>query len=285
MNRQIIINADDFGLCEGVNEAIVRAHTSGVLTSATIMANMPAAEDAVRAVRQLLDLGVGVHLNLTDGRPISKEAGLEYLVDGDGRFACSPAKLSLLSIFRHKIRNAIRAEFSAQIQWVIDNRLRPTHLDSHKHIHCFPAIYPIVCELANRFGIGAIRFTFEPKKVSAMPWPLPSEGGRKRASGVRIMARINRMQNPHFLKTGALLGIAHTGKIDVNFFRAVSLYSPAAIAEVMTHPGLPEGLDVSRTRLVQQRKVELEALCSERTKQYFKDAGIKLVHYGQLQPN
>ena len=96
------------------------------------------------------------------------------------------------------------------------------------------------------------------------------------------MAQINRLQNREFLKTDAVLGIAHTGKIDVNFFKAVTLYNPAATAEVMTHPGYAEGLDANKTRLLHQRKVELDALCSERTKEYFKEAGIKLVHYGQL---
>jgi predicted glycoside hydrolase/deacetylase ChbG (UPF0249 family) len=115
-----------------------------------------------------------------------------------------------------------------------------------------------------------------------MPWPLPGQGGRKRAGLIRTMAKINHAQNPALLKTDALLGIAHTGKIDVNFFRAVALYNSAPTAEVMTHPGFADGLDAGKTRLVQQRKVELEALCSEKTKQYFKDAGIRLVHYGQL---
>jgi predicted glycoside hydrolase/deacetylase ChbG (UPF0249 family) len=77
-------------------------------------------------------------------------------------------------------------------------------------------------------------------------------------------------------------GIAHTGKIDVSFFRAVSLYSSAAVAEIMTHPGFTEGMNNVKTRLVQQRKVELDALCSEKTKQYIREAGIKLVHYGQI---
>ncbi|MBA7655580.1 Chitooligosaccharide deacetylase [subsurface metagenome] len=96
------------------------------------------------------------------------------------------------------------------------------------------------------------------------------------------MARINRMQNPDFLKTDALLGIAHTGKIDVNFFKAVALYSSARTCEVMTHPGFIDGLDPGKTRLLHQRKVELEALCSRKTKRYFEEAGVKLVHYGKL---
>jgi len=268
MDKRIIINADDFGLCDGVNKAVAQAHTEGVLTSATIMANMPAAEEAVKIAKKLPSLGVGVHLNLFKGRPVSKDSRVDCLLDADGRFALSPVKLSLLSMGRHKIRNAIRTELAAQIQWVIDSGLAPTHLDSHKHIHSFPAIFPIVCELARRFRIAAVRFTFEPKQLSQMPWPLSSKEGRKKAGKVRLMAKINRMQNSSFLKTDALLGIAHMGRIDVNFFKAVTLYNSAATAEVMTHPGLADGAEPDETKLLHQQKTE--------------DAQIKLVHYGQL---
>jgi predicted glycoside hydrolase/deacetylase ChbG (UPF0249 family) len=281
MDKRIIINADDFGLCDGVNKAVAQAHTKGVLTSATIMTNMPAAKEAAKMAKKMPKLGVGVHLNLLEGRPVSKDNCIECLVDGNGRFAFSPLVLSLLSIGRHKIRNAIRKELTAQIQWVIDNGLAPTHLDSHKHIHSFPALFPIVCELARRFEIAAVRFTLEPKGLSQMPWPLPKEGGRERAARLRTMAKINRIQNPHFLKTNAFLGVAHMGRIDVNFFKAVTLYNSAPTAEVMTHPGLA-GAGSDKTGSLHQRKVELEALCSKRTKQYFQDARIKLVHYGKL---
>jgi len=282
MDKRIIINADDFGLSESVNKAVAKAHTDGVLTSATIMANMQAANGAVKIARHLPGLGVGVHLNLFEGKPVSKKCCVECLLDADGRFAYSPAKLSVMSVWSHKIRKAIRTELADQIQWVIDNDLTPTHLDSHKHIHSFPSIFTIVCRLAGDFGIAAIRWSFEPKGLSRMPWPLPSEGGRKKAKRIRTMARINRMQNPHFLKTDALLGITHLGRVDVNFYRAVALYNPAATAEVMTHPGFADGPEGQQSSLLHQRKVELDALCNERTKQYFIDAGIKLVHYGQL---
>jgi hopanoid biosynthesis associated protein HpnK len=282
MDRRIIINADDFGLCNGVNKAVAQAHTDGVLTSTTIMANMPAADKAVKIAKKLPTLGVGVHLNLTEGRPLSKDDSIKSVLGSDGQFAYSPLVLSVLSVAGREIRKAVRAELIAQIQWVIDHGLKPTHLDSHKHIHAFPALFSIVCQLARRFGIGAIRWPFEPKELVQIPWPLTGMNGRNRAWKVRIMARINRMQNQDFLKNDAVLGIAHTGKIDVNFFKAVALYNSAATAEVMTHPGYADGLDPEKTRLLHQRKVELEALCSEKTKQYFEDAGIKLVHYGQL---
>lgn len=281
MDKQIVINADDFGLCEGVNKAVEKAHTNGVLTSATIITNMPAAENAVQIAKKLPDLGIGVHLNLFKGKPISKEPSVRCLLDSRGQFAYSPPKLAILSILVHSIRNAIRTELAAQIRWVIDNGLKPTHLDSHKHIHCFPAIFPTVCDLARRFGIGAVRFAYEPKQLSALPWPLPVEGGKKKAQLIRLQASINRKQNSQFLKTDGLFGIAHLGKIDVNFLKAVTLYSSAAVAEVMTHPGLPD-VEPAKTGLTQQHRIEFEALCSERTKQYFKDAKIKRVHYGQL---
>ena len=107
-----------------------------------------------------------------------------------------------------------------------------------------------------------------------------------------MMARINRLQNPKFLKTKATYGIAHTGKIDINFFKALvsDLSPPAAVlrqqdagAEVMTHPGFTEGLEKFKTRLVEQRRVEFDTLCSKEVGQFLQDAGIKLIHYGQLQ--
>ena len=284
MKKQLIINADDFGLCEGVNRAIAEAHSNGVLTSTTIMANMPAAKEAVEIAKQLPTLGVGVHLNLTEGTPLSKREDISCLVNDDGEFGLSAGKISLFSIANHKIRSAIETELAAQIQWVIDSGLQPTHLDSHKHLHSFPALFPMVCRLAKRFKIGAVRNTYEPKQLSAIPWPLPSEGGRIRATMVRAMARINRLQNlnQNLLKTKALLGVAHTGKIDVNFFKAAALYNPVSIAEVMTHPGYIDGLDANKTRLVNQRKGEFDSLCDKRTKQFLEDAKIELINYGQL---
>ena len=169
MNRQIIINADDFGLCDGVNRGIVRAHTGGVLTSATIMVNMPASRQAVEFVRKLPALGVGVHLNLFEGEPVSKDPCVACLLGADGKFAYSPSRLSFLSVPRRSIRNAIATELAAQIQWAIDNGLQPTHLDSHKHIHSFPVIFDIICNLAKRFRIGGIRWLFEPGKVCRKP--------------------------------------------------------------------------------------------------------------------
>jgi len=282
MNKRVIINADDFGLCTGVNSAVARAHTNGVLTSTTIMANMPAAGEAVELAKKLPGLGVGVHLNVFEGRALSENPCVKCLLDADGKFWMSAARLSLLSIAKSKIRDALKAEFAAQIKWLIDNGLKPTHLDSHKHIHSFPVIYTVVCRLARQFGIPAIRFVFEPKEVCREPWPMPARGGKKRAAIMRFTAGINRLQDSSFFKTKAILGIAHTGRIDIDFFEAAASHNFMEVVEIMTHPGYSEGIDACRTRLVEEREKELEALCSEKAKQLFKDAAIELVNYGEI---
>jgi predicted glycoside hydrolase/deacetylase ChbG (UPF0249 family) len=245
------------------------------------MSNMPSASSAVEAAKSLGTLGIGVHLNLTEGKPLCEHEDMSRLIDSEGHFKSSIARLGLFSLADPRVRNGLRTELAAQIQWLIDQGIQPTHLDSHKHFHTIPHLFSIVCQLARRFGIRAIRYSMEPPAVSAVPWPLPSVGGRQRARLIRAMARLNRLANRDFIKTDALLGISHVGKIDVNFFKAVALYNSAATAEVLTHPGYSEGLNESQTSLVGQRKIELNTLCNEKTRQYLKDSKIELIHYGQ----
>ena len=282
MQRFVIVNADDFGLCTGVNKAIEDAHKNGILTSATIMANMPSASEAVEIAKRTPSLGVGVHLNLTNGIPLSKHKSVEYIKDDTGNFGLGPYKLALKTLLNRNVRQAVETELAAQIKWVIDQGIKPTHLDSHKHIHAFPPIFPIVCDLAKQFGIRAIRWTFEPAKIGFGFRPVTKKD-RHRSAAVRNMARINRRQNSEFFKNNILLGIAHTGKIDHDFFRAAALNPLGTVTEIMTHPGYMEGLDLKLTTLIEERKLEFEAICARQTRDYFNTAGIKLLGYGQIE--
>ena len=280
MEKQVIINGDDFGLRDEVNDAIVKAHTGGVLTSASIIANMPAAEKAVKLAKDLPDLGIGVHLNLSKGKPLSEKPVIKCLVDDAGQFCLSKSKLAFLPLLSQRIRFAIETELNAQIQWIIDSGIKPVHLDSHYHIHFYPGLFSIVCRLASRFQIRAVRWVYEPKDVSDTPWPISSDHGKKNAAVYRFWAKINRFQNRDFIKSDSFAGIAHSGRIDVNFFKAVSLYSRGNIVEVMTHPAT--GSDGLEEQTDNVRLTELKALCDERVPRYFSEAKIKLTHYGRL---
>ena len=282
MVRKLIINADDFGISPQVNEAVEQAQARGVLTSATIITNLADFVDAVAIAKRLPRLGIGVHLNLFNSKPVSDDWRVRSLLDSGGSFRYSPNALAFVSMFSHRIRTAIRIELAAQIQKLIDSGIEPTHLDSHKHIHFFPSIYPIVCSLARQVGIPAIRYCYEPAAVSNVPWPLPTPEGKKVAGQMRLMAWFNRLYDKGLSKAEQTLGLSHLGRIDTNFFKAVSLYTEAQIFEVMTHPSSEDDPADSGKPFKLNRKAELEALCDERTKKYLQEAGIELTHYGYL---
>lgn len=282
MTKRLIINADDFGLSDSVNSAVLSGHKDGILTSATIMTNMPDAEEAVEIAKGLPRLGVGVHLNLFKGRPLCRDSQTKYIVNKNGEFKYNQKVLSLMSLISHNFRKALKAELAQQIQWLIDKGIRPTHLDSHKHIHCFPAIYSLVCELARQFKVNAIRWCYEPKEVGSVPWPLSNCDYRKKNATLRKWAKINRFQEKEFIKTEAFYGSSHLGKIDVSLIKALSLYNRAPTAELMTHPATEDEPQRPYRVIELSRKAELEALCDDRSKKYIRDAKIELVHYGQL---
>ncbi|HEG43844.1 MAG TPA: ChbG/HpnK family deacetylase [Phycisphaerales bacterium] len=282
MEHRVIINADDFGMTDGINRAVVEAHRDGVLTSATLMSGMAGAQAAAEIAHETPSLGVGVHLNLREGGCVSTDDEVRRMLSPNGEFNLSMGKIFALSVLKPAMRTAIEVEFAAQIQWLIDRELKPTHIDSHKHIHCFPAIYSIVVGLAERFGISAVRWPCEPGYVCCYPWPKPLKGGRRSARILSTTALLNRRQNAKFIKTDSFLGLAHTLKIDSDFWEMAAKNMPCGTVEIMVHPAYPEGLDPARIRSIERRKVELDALCSEETKKRLADAGVKLVHYGSL---
>jgi hopanoid biosynthesis associated protein HpnK len=283
MIKKMIINADDFGLCQGVNDAVAKAHTAGVLTSATIMANMPAVDDAVAIAKSIPSLGVGIHLNVLQGKPLSTDQSVKPLVNESGEFKYSVSRLAVKALTSEKICKAVEAELSAQIASVIDKGLKPTHLDSHKHFHCLSPIWRIVCSLAEKFNIPAIRWPWEPDTLCGGDWPKVGFKDKLRAFMVRQMAVKCRRIDSRFIKTDIFFGVTHTGKIDDNFWSELGKTQFAGVAEVMTHPSYPKGLE--KTRLVEQRQVELKWLCAESTKQILAQAGIELIHYGNIDPH
>ncbi|NBA96321.1 carbohydrate deacetylase [Pseudomonas sp. R5(2019)] len=154
MPYQVIVNADDFGLSEQENATILRAFQCGLISSATIMANMPAFAGACELARQPAIRGrVGLHFNLTYGRPLSTA------ILAEPRF-CNPDGEFDLSLRRHALhlspraRQAVLLELEAQWQRCLDHGLRPSHLDSHQHVHNIWPIGEVVARFAARQGVA-----------------------------------------------------------------------------------------------------------------------------------
>ena len=235
--KRLIINADDFGFTRDVNAGIIQAHREGVLTSATLMANGDAFDDAVRVAHETPTLDVGCHLVLVQGRSVL-----------DGRtLPETPARLLFQKMDAY-------SELRAQIQKIIARGIRPTHLDSHKHTHLLPGVFRAVVRLAKEFSIPYIRR------------PLPSLDLYRRvalASGVRM--------------TDHLLGFRLTGTLTEDTFAAAIERLPAGETEFLCHPGLlgPE-LAQAPTRLKESRVRELEALTSPRIRALINAKEVRL---------
>ncbi len=157
---RLIVNADDFGYSEAVNKAIVTGFESALLTSTSLMANMAGFDDAVGIVGRgnVPAQKVGVHLNLTEGFALSGAlAACRRFCGPDGRFIYRRDR----SLFRlsRKERVAVYAELRMQLERVLAAGIRPTHLDSHHHVHTEWAIAPLVCQLARTYGIRRVRLT------------------------------------------------------------------------------------------------------------------------------
>lgn len=162
MSKKFVLNADDLGLDEASNQAVLEGYSCGILKSASIVPNGKAFEDAAgRIVPACEDLGIGVHLNITEGKSLLKD--LSELTDSEGVFNNSYAKLILKSYnFKNKsFINQLEQEFRAQIEKVKNTGIEITHIDSHSHIHSIPPIFNIVCKLAKEYNINQVRTHFE----------------------------------------------------------------------------------------------------------------------------
>lgn len=156
IDTRLIVNADDLGMSRGITDGIILAHRYGFVTSASLMANMPAAEYAVGRLANASRLGVGIHLNICQGRPLLPARDVPSLVAANGCFH-APAEM-IRRLWTWQVSpHEIEAEFRAQIRWVKDRGISPTHADSHHHLHIYPAAtLPFVRALSTE-GISCTR--------------------------------------------------------------------------------------------------------------------------------
>ena len=158
----LILHSDDFGLNKEVNRAILEVARRGVLGSASLMTNGLAAEDALEQARDCSGLGVGLHLNIVRGRPLSNPEDIPSLVDDDGRFLNSVARLMAKSVRGKLSAFEVETEYRRQIEFMLKRNYVPTHLDGEKHTHILiPESAQAVRKLSAEFNIGKVRLINE----------------------------------------------------------------------------------------------------------------------------
>jgi hopanoid biosynthesis associated protein HpnK len=286
--KQLILNADDFGMTLGVNDGIIRAHREGILTSATLMANGEAFDDAVESARANKELGVGCHLVLVGGKCVATKDSVASLVDAGGNLPDS------LPLFVAKISSGIirieeiEREFRAQIGRVRAAGIEPTHLDTHKHTHAHPRVMEALGKVAKECGIARVRKPIENLRDS---WETSQAGGQGvsmqilAAGAVRAIApqftaisrRYGLLSPDHFL------GLAMTGQLGPTVLRGVIGTVVDGTTEIMLHPGICDAdLARSGSRLQKQREDELQGLLDPGVRSAVTERGIRLISYREL---
>jgi hopanoid biosynthesis associated protein HpnK len=287
--RRLIINADDFGLTMGVNRAIVEAHQQGAVTSATIMANAGAVDDAITRARDA-GLSVGCHLVLIDGHPLLRPQPVPSLLGGNRScFHDGWLGFAAGALCKRFDDAQIANEVSAQIRRIQQHGLRLTHVDSHKHIHLLPQVLAPILKAATACGIRAIRNPFAPIKPLALAHLLRRPRLWTRYTEINLLRHFSR----HFreavaaagmVTTHGTFGIVLTGALDERLFAAIVSSIPEGTWEFVCHPGYCDAdLRSVRTRLRESREHELRVLTSPAARRSIDAAGIELISYADLQ--
>lgn len=294
--RRLIVNADDFGLTAGVNRAVLEAHRRGIITSTTLMANSRAFAGAAEMARSAAGVeqkfSVGCHVVLMDGEPLlpaeTVRTLLEPQANGAARFRDNLNDFVVAS-FRHKLNpQEIENEAAAQIERLKSSGIQPSHFDTHKHAHMFPAVLRPLLRAANSTGVRAVRNPF------GQIWPLPVSSLLRTRQVWKRFAQLNvlrRLAGPfrsevarHGLRTtDGSLGVLATGSLDMKLFTAMIEAMPEGTWEFVCHPGYNDAeLDQVHTRLRQSRDQELQLLISPEAKAVLERRGIELISYHEL---
>lgn len=275
--RSLIVNADDFGLSEGVTDGIIQAMQQGIVTSTSLLATGPAVEAGVCRLKQIGCRSIGVHLNLTSGRPL-EPTSVRLLAPG-GAFS-GPARVWSLGLLGGLPVSGIGAELGRQIEAVKGLGVAVSHLDGHHHIHVLPQIAPIVAALARAHGIAAIRLPRASGPsgfgLARFKWRLISRCAG-RASGVFAEAGL-RMPD-HFV---AWYARGHCTRAEL----MTALESlPPGVSELAVHPGRRDDTLAAVDRYVEQRTLELAALCDAAVRRHLHERGIALTSFADLCPD
>jgi len=241
----VIVNADDFGLCHAVNEGVAEAFDRGIVTSASLLAPGDAFDEAAALARARPALDLGVHLTLTQTRPLSPPTDIPSLVTKEGRFP--PDWRSFLARYlRGGVRRRhIETELRAQIERVRQAGLDISHLDSHQHLHMLPGVLPIVVRLAAEYGVGALRYPNQRRSHTV-------GGGvgarlRRRAEGaaLRLLCRSGRrlVAANGLLVPDDFRGFSEAGAWDEESLAGALSDLDGGLTEIGCHPGADDGID------------------------------------------
>lgn len=271
----LIINADDYGYFNCVSRGILDCADQGRVTATGIFANSPRLEEHVAWLESMPALDLGVHLNLTDRRPLTR--GMSKCLQSSGG-AFVGKFVTAKAVLTGSIRtNLVKDEWREQIERCLKANVEPCFLNSHEHIHMLTNLYPIILELADEYGIQHVRH-------STPEWPpMWSPGAVLRDGIMAMLSAVNRRDGRpkglHFL------GMGQSGHLSSDYLkRTLPKLRSGEIYELMCHPGYNDRTEIQDVRLLNYHDWDRErtALCEPALNILLEANNIELIGYRAL---
>jgi hopanoid biosynthesis associated protein HpnK len=270
--RRLIVNADDFGRSHDINQAVIRAHREGILTTASLMVNEPAADEAIALARQNPGLGVGLHLALVCGRSALAPSAIPNLVNTSSEFSSDPVAAGCRYFFSARCRAQLHDEIGAQFERFHNSGLPLDHVNGHLHMHLHPSVFKILSDNAAAWGVRAMRLTRDPLRLNAR---LASSRWFYRTSHAVVYRVLSGRARPVLARlkirhTQTVFGLLQNAQVDGDFITKLLPLLPAGDSELYSHPSLS------------QFKNEFDALVNPSIRDLVRQLGIQLIRYQDL---
>ena len=281
--KQLIVNADDFGLHPLINAGIIKGHQEGFITSTSLMPSAPCWQEAVRLAKENTRLGIGVHLTLVGGVPsVLPKEQVSSLLDDDGLFLSDYVAFAKRYYSGAVKKAELEAELRAQLERALSCGVNITHIDSHQHTHVLPGINSLVLKLSNEYNIIRVRI---PKEGYLFTGGFQTGVGRLIGrSGLSFCADMAALRADslglrypqHFY--GMLAGGHLNAQLIANILRQL----PEGVSEIMTHPGLDSAALGKAFSWQYHWREELDAYLDAGNKALLKELGIEPVSFAAL---
>lgn len=281
--KQLIVNADDFGLHPLINAGIIKGHQEGFITSTSLMPSAPCWQEAVRLAKENPRLGIGVHLTLVGSVPsVLPKEQVSSLLDDEGLFLPDYVAFAKRYYSGAVKKAELEAELRAQLERALSCGVNITHIDSHQHTHVLPGINSLVLKLSNEYNIIRVRI---PKEGYLFTGGFQTGVGRLIGrSGLSFCADMAalRADSLGLRHPQHFYGMLAGGHLNVQLIANILRQLPEGVSEIMTHPGLDSAALGKAFSWQYHWREELDAYLDAGNKALLKELGIEPVSFAAL---
>ncbi|MBC8278235.1 MAG: ChbG/HpnK family deacetylase [FCB group bacterium] len=272
---QVIVNADDFGLTESVNDGVIACHQAGIVRSTSVLANGDGLRDALEKSSDHPGLGLGIHLTLVFGKPVAPPEKVRSLIFKKGSLAAGYPKFAQRYFLGGIKSSEVEYEWEAQREKLAGIKI--DHLDSHQHLHLLPGLFKLVVKLAQKWGIPYVRVPSENLKIN-----LPAATHSGKVLNLYTLGKKRLLANSGLKTTDSFFGSSFSGAMTADVWPKLWPRIPAGITEIMCHPGLENEQARALYGWANKWEDEYRALTDPQTLIQGRDSGVAFTNFTEI---